>query len=267
MSPQRNFDMQLNFKKVGEGNPLIILHGLFGSLDNWMTIAKELGNYFEVFIVDARNHGQSPHDEVFNYPAMVDDLVEFVTTQIVYENKPLPIILGHSMGGKTAMQFAVDYPHLLSKLIVADIAPKAYPIHHDLIINSLKSLNFNIIKTRKEAEDQLAQYIFDLSTRQFLLKNLYWVEQGQLAFRFNLEVISKNIEEVGAEIEFTSPFYQQTMFIRGDKSNYILDSDFNHICAIFPNAQIQTIENSGHWVHVEQPVTFLNLLKAFLQEA
>lgn len=256
--------MQLNFKKIGEGTPLIILHGLFGSLDNWMSIAKELGKDFEVFIVDARNHGQSPHDDVFNYPVMVDDLVEFITTHIVYENKPLPIILGHSMGGKTAMQFAVDYPHLLSKLIVVDIAPKAYPIHHDLIINSLKSLNFNEIKTRKEAEDKLAQYIFDVSTRQFLLKNLYWVAQEQLAFRFNLEAISKNINEVGSEIEFTTPFYQHTLFIRGDQSNYILDSDFEQIFTIFPNARIKTIENSGHWVHAENPLAFLNVVKEFL---
>lgn len=252
--------MQLNYKKVGEGNPLIILHGLFGSLDNWMTIAKELGKDFEVYIVDARNHGQSPHDEVFNYQIMVEDLKEFIEEHQMIS----PIILGHSMGGKTAMQFAVDYPHLLSKLIVADIAPKAYPIHHDLIINSLKSLDFNVIKTRKEAEDKLAQYIFDLSTRQFLLKNLYWKEQGLLAFRFNLDTISKNIDEVGAEIEFITPFYQHTLFIRGDKSNYILDSDFEQIFTIFPNAQIKTIENSGHWVHAENPVEFLYLVKAFL---
>ncbi|MBI2281528.1 MAG: alpha/beta fold hydrolase [Bacteroidetes bacterium] len=252
--------MQLNFKKIGEGTPLIILHGLFGSLDNWMTIAKELGKDFEVYILDARNHGQSPHDDVFNYQVMVEDLKEFIEEHRMIN----PIILGHSMGGKTAMQFAVDYPHLISKLIVVDIAPKAYPIHHDLIINSLKSLNFNEIKTRKEAEDKLAQYIFDLSTRQFLLKNLYWVAQDQLAFRFNLGAISKNIDEVGAEIEFTSPFYQHTLFIRGDHSNYILDSDFEQIFTIFPNAQIKTIENSGHWVHAEQPFTFLSLVKAFL---
>ncbi len=252
--------MQLNFKKIGEGNPLIILHGLFGSLDNWMTIAKELGKDFEVYILDARNHGQSPHDDVFNYHVMVKDLKEFIEEQRMIS----PIILGHSMGGKTAMQFAVDYPHLISKLIVVDIAPKAYPIHHDLIINSLKSLNFNEIKTRKKAEDKLAQYIFDLSTRQFLLKNLYWAAQEQLAFRFNLEAISKNIDEVGAEIDFTSPFYQHTLFIRGDQSNYILDSDFEQIFTIFPNAQVKTIENSGHWVHAEQPFTFLSVVNEFL---
>lgn len=252
--------MQLNFKKIGEGTPLIILHGLFGSLDNWMTIAKELGKDFEVYIVDARNHGQSPHNHVFNYRVMVEDLKEFIEEHQVIN----PIILGHSMGGKTAMQFAINYPHLLSKLIVADIAPKAYPIHHDLIINSLKSLNFDEIKTRKEAEDKLAQYIFDLSTRQFLLKNLYWVEPTKLAFRFNLEVISKNIDEVGAEIKFTSPFYQHTLFIRGDQSNYILDSDFEQIVTIFPNAQVKTIENSGHWVHAENPLAFLKVVKAFL---
>lgn len=252
--------MQLNFKKIGEGNPLIILHGLFGSLDNWMTIAKELGKDFEVYILDARNHGQSPHDDVFNYQVMVEDLKEFIEEYQIID----PIVLGHSMGGKTAMQFAVDYPHLISKLIVVDIAPKAYPIHHDLIINSLKSLNFEVIKTRKEADEKLAQSILDISTRQFLLKNLYWVEPTKLSFRFNLEVISKNIEEVGTEIKLTSPFYQQTLFIRGEQSKYILDSDFNLISSIFPNAQLKTIKNSGHWVHAEQPLVFLNIVKAFL---
>lgn len=254
--------MQLNFKKVGEGNPIIILHGLFGSLDNWMSIAKELGNSFEVYMVDARNHGQSPHNDVFNYHVMVNDLKEFIEEHQMIS----PIILGHSMGGKTAMQFAVDYPHLISKLIVVDIAPKAYPIHHDLIIESLKALNFEVIITRKEADEKLAETILDTSTRQFLLKNLYWSAPTKLSFRFNLDVISKNIDEVGAEVEFTSPFYQQAMFIRGNQSKYILDDDFKHISSVFPNAQLKTIENSGHWVHAEQPLAFLKVVKAFLLE-
>lgn len=259
--------MQLNFKKLGSGQPLIVVHGLFGSLDNWMSFAKTMAENYEVFLVDARNHGQSPHSSVFNYDAMANDLVDFVTTQLVYENKALPIVLGHSMGGKIAMQFAIDYPHLLSKLIVADIAPKAYPIHHHEIIEALQSINFDEIKSRSAADEKLAEKIADISVRQFLLKNLYWKEKEQLAFRFNLEVISNNIEEVGkALITNNQNFSKPTLFVRGEKSNYILDSDEQEINKIFTNSTLSTVTNSGHWIHAEQPIEFLNLVKEFVSQ-
>lgn len=251
--------MQLNFKKVGEGEPLVILHGLFGSLDNWMTLAKKLGKHFEVFIVDARNHGQSPHSDEFNYDIMADDLYEFLMQNNIVD----PIILGHSMGGKTAMQFAMNYPNKLQKLIIADIAPKAYPIHHTSILKGMLSLDFNEIKTRKKADEQLSIYINDFSTRQFLLKNVYWIEKEKLAWRFNLETINEKIEIIGQGLENITLFEKPTLFIRGEKSNYITEKDYDLIKKIFRNALIESL-NSGHWVHAENPAEFLQILNSFL---
>jgi esterase len=251
--------MELNYKSIGDGQPLIILHGLFGSLDNWMSIAKTLSENFEVFIVDARNHGNSPHSEEFNYEVMADDLYEFIIQHQIVD----PIVLGHSMGGKTAMQFAMNYPTKLSKLIVADIAPKTYPVHHTSILEGMFSLDFSIIKTRKEADEKLSESITDLSTRQFLLKNLYWVTKETLAWKFNLPVINNTIEIIGHELSNVEPFDKPTLFIRGSKSNYILESDYDSIKYIFPDSQIVSM-NSGHWVHAEDPKTFLELLTKFL---
>jgi esterase len=251
--------MQLNFKKVGKGEPLVILHGLFGSLDNWMTLAKKLGEHFEVFVVDARNHGQSPHSDDFNYDVMADDLYEFLMEHQIID----PIILGHSMGGKTAMQFAMNYPNKLEKLIVADIAPKSYPVHHTAILNGMLSLNLDIINTRKGADEELSKYIEDFSTRQFLLKNLYWIEKEKLAWRFNLPVINTQIEIIGEGLQNIEIFEKQTLFIRGEKSNYITEKDFEAIKNIFPNVEIETM-NTGHWVHAEKPTKFLQVLSSFL---
>lgn len=251
--------MQLNFKKVGEGEPLVILHGLFGSLDNWMTLAKKLGNHFEVYIVDARNHGQSPHSDEFNYDVMADDLYEFILEHHIID----PIILGHSMGGKTAMQFAMNYPNKLEKLIVADIAPKSYPVHHTAIIEGMKSLDFNLVNSRKRADEQLSMHIEEVSTRQFLLKNLYWVEKEKLAWRFNLITIDKNIEIIGQGLENISVFDKPTLFIQGTKSNYITQKDYKPIDNIFPNSEIISLD-SGHWVHAEKPSEFLQILNSFL---
>ena len=251
--------MQLNFKKIGEGEPLIILHGLFGSLDNWMTLAKKLGENFEVYLVDARNHGQSPHANEFNYDIMAIDLYEFIMQNNIVDS----IILGHSMGGKTAMQFAMNYPNQLSKLIVVDIAPKCYPVHHTAILKSMLSLDFDIIKNRKKAGVELSKTITDFSTRQFLLKNLYWIKKDKLAWKFNLSVINKNIALMGVELENISKFYKPTLFIRGEKSDYIAKNDIITIQNIFPNAIIKSIK-SGHWVHAENPAEFLQVVLTFL---
>ncbi len=251
--------MQLNFKKFGIGEPIIILHGLFGSLDNWLTIAKNLGDNFEVFIVDARNHGQSPHSDKFNYEVMANDLYEF----ILQNNIVNPIILGHSMGGKTAMQFAMNYPNQLSKLIVVDITPKAYPVHHAEILKGLFSINFETIKTRKDANEKLSETVSDFSIRQFLLKNLFWKDKETLAWRFNLPIINATIELLGVEIEKISKFDQPTLFIKGKNSDYILESDTVLIKNIFPTAKIISVD-SGHWVHAENPTEFLQIVNSFL---
>ena len=251
--------MKLNFKTYGEGDPVFILHRLFGSLDNWMTLAKKLGEHFEVFIVDARNHGQSPHSEAFNYDVMADDLYEFLLLNNIVD----PIILGHSMGGKTVMQFAMNYPNVIQKIIVADIAPKAYPVHHTTILNGMLSLDFDVVKTRKEADQQLSLFIDDFSTRQFLLKNLYWAAKEKLAWRFNLDVINRDIEIIGQGLQNINDFDKPTLFIRGKKSNYITEKDYDPIKKIFKNVSIQTLD-AGHWVHAEKPCEFLALISNFL---
>jgi esterase len=251
--------MNLNFKKIGEGEPLVILHGLFGSLDNWLTLAKKLGENFEVFLVDARNHGKSPHNEEFNYDVMADDLYEFLMQHNIID----PIILGHSMGGKTAMQFAMNYPTKLTKLIVADIAPKAYPVHHKSIIDGMKSLNFKVLKTRKEADLKLSEHIHDISTRQFILKNLYWIAPEKLAWRFNLNVIERDIEIIGEGLQNIHPFEKPTLFLRGIKSNYITEKDYQPIADIFTESSIKSMD-SGHWIHAEKPQEFRSILTAFL---
>ncbi|MCC7333167.1 MAG: alpha/beta fold hydrolase [Flavobacteriales bacterium] len=252
--------MKLNYKKVGEGKPLIILHGLFGSLDNWMGIAKTLGEHFEVFVVDARNHGQSLHSEEFDYEVMANDLADFISEYKLNS----PIILGHSMGGKTAMQFAMNYPDKLSKLIVVDIAPKSYPIHHRQIIDGLLSLDFDVLKTRTEADIELGKYIEDISVRQFLLKNLYWVEKDKLRWRFNLDVINKQIEAIGKGLNNIHQFNLPTLFVRGERSNYILDSDIESMRSIFSEAEVKTVSDSGHWVHAENQLEFLKTIMNFL---
>lgn len=253
--------MRLNYKKLGTGQPLIIIHGLFGSLDNWMTFAKTMSENYEVYLIDARNHGQSLHSNVFNIQVMADDLKEFIDEHQLIN----PIILGHSMGGKIAMQFAINYPSKVDKLIVVDVAPKAYPVHHELIIEGLQALDFKLMKTRSAADEKLSAYIPDFSVRQFLLKNLYWIEKERLAFRFNLEVIAKNIKNVGEAISVNKKYFSNpTLFVRGDKSNYILDSDREEIKSIFPKAVIGTVKNSGHWIHAEQPESFLSMVKNFI---
>lgn len=253
--------MTLNYKKIGDApQTLIVLHGLFGSLDNWMTFAKHMSEYFSVFLLDARNHGQSFHDDEFTYECMAKDVKDFMEQQQIKE----AIILGHSMGGKTAMKLAFNYPYLVKKLIVADIAPKAYPVHHGEIIKGLQSLDFSVIKTRREADDKLAEAIPILAVRQFLLKNMYWKEKDQLAWRFNLDVIANKIENVGVEINAPFPFNGPTLFVRGERSNYVLDEDLADIKNKFPNMKLETISGSGHWVHAEKPKEFLAIIKSFL---
>ncbi|MDQ3191316.1 MAG: alpha/beta fold hydrolase [Bacteroidota bacterium] len=254
--------MKLNFKKSGTGQPLIILHGLFGSLDNWQTLGKQFAVKFTVFLVDQRNHGQSPHSDKWNYQVMADDLDEFITM----ENIKDPIVVGHSMGGKTAMLHAVQNPKKIKKLIVADMAPRQYEPHHEQILAALNAVDFDKISSRKEAEDILAEYINDFGTKQFLLKNLYWkdVENKKLSWRFNLEAISNNIEDVGKAIPQDKPAKNlPVLFIRGGKSNYVTERDNDSIKKIFPTAEIKTIENAGHWLHAEAPEEFYQMVIEF----
>ncbi len=252
--------MNLHFKKIGEGQPLIILHGLFGTSDNWITLARRFAESFEVYLIDQRNHGRSPHSDEFSYDLMASDLLEFIQNH----NLENPIVLGHSMGGKTAMNFAVHNPTLLSKLIVVDIAPKTYPVHHDAIIEALYSLNLSNIQSRKLADQELSMHITDFGTRQFLLKNLYRTSEGNYSWRMNLDSISDNIVRIGDGLEDSEMYEGQTLFIRGGKSKYIIDSDSDLLLNHFPNSKLNTILNAGHWVHAEAPDELYKLVMNFI---
>jgi pimeloyl-ACP methyl ester carboxylesterase len=253
--------MKLNFKKSGTGPspPLVILHGLFGSLDNWFSIAKELVDHYTLYLVDQRNHGDSPHASEWNYGVMVEDLRELLDA----EGLDSVYLMGHSMGGKTVMNFAVTYPERVRKLIVADIAPRFYPIHHQTILEGLNSLNLKEIKSRKEADDQLDQYIPELGVRQFLLKSLTRDSEG-FAWKINLKVITEKIENVGEALADGTVFEGPTLFLAGANSNYIQEKDISDLEAHFPNYELEFIPNAGHWLHAEQPQAVVAEMSKFL---
>ncbi len=254
--------MGLHFKKYGEGKDyLVILHGLFGSLDNWQSLGKEFGKHFTTYILDQRNHGKSPHFDEHNYSLMASDLKEFLEEHGIEETN----LLGHSMGGKTVMQFSIQEPQFIKRMIVADIAPKYYPPHHQDVISALESVNFSVHTDRKKVQLKIEEKLSDKGVVQFLMKGLTWVSKNQLGWKFNLKVLSEKIESIGEELEGFAYFTNPTLFLRGEKSDYITLDDIDAIEEIFPMAQYSTIENSGHWMHAENPKRFfeetLNFLK------
>ena len=255
--------MELHYERYGQGHPLIILHGLFGSLENWRTLSKTFAQSFAVFALDQRNHGHSPHSEVFNYYAMMEDVREFIQ-----RHELIPAhVLGHSMGGKVAMQFAVTYPDMVDKLVIVDIAPKVYPPGHDDVFAGLYALNLTTLRSRQEAEVGLALHLPDLSLRQFLLKNLEREDSGSFRWRINLDGIHRNYHEMLKTFAASRQFPKPTLFIRGADSGYIRDNDLFTIRDIFPAAQLTTIPNTGHWVHAEAPQEFAGIVSSFLQQS
>jgi pimeloyl-ACP methyl ester carboxylesterase len=254
--------MQLLHRNIiGVGKPFLILHGFLGMGDNWKTMAKRIANLgFEVHLIDQRNHGRSFHDDTFDYETLTEDLQYYIKH---YQLEKV-VLMGHSMGGKTAMLFAVTYPEQIEKLIVVDIAPKSYPVHHDFILKGLKALNFEQLKTRKEAEKVLEKYIPDFGIRQFLMKNLYWKNKGELALRINLDVLTDTIEEIGEALPAMTVFEGDTLFLSGEKSPYIKHTDLALIEAHFPNSKVVTIANSGHWLHAENPDDFFEAVASFI---
>lgn len=250
-------------KIEGQGKSLLILHGFLGMSDNWKTLGTQYATEgFEVHMLDLRNHGRSFHSEEFNYEVMVED----VSGYCIANNLQKIDLIGHSMGGKVAMLFAVTYPEKVDKLVVADIAPKYYKPHHQDILNGLNAVDFSKKPDRTSVDEILKSYIPDFGTRQFLMKNLYWQEPGQLAFRFNLTVFNKEIEQIGAALPSNAIFEKPTLFIRGGNSSYIKEEDFVNIKQHFPKAIIETIPNVGHWLHAENPKLFYEKTSAFLNE-
>ncbi|WP_394995191.1 alpha/beta fold hydrolase [Emticicia sp.] len=255
--------MKLFFRKTGEGQPILILHGIFGSSDNWFSISKMIAEKgYAIYALDARNHGQSPRSEEFSYELMAADLNEFIE----HHQLEKPVIIGHSMGGKTVMHFAMKYPEKFSKLIIVDIAPKFYPYHHGHIIQGLNSIDLENLKSRNDAETQLAKFVSNIGERQFLLKNIYRTEDAKFDWRINLPVLSKEIYQVGGDFTDVHEVNEPVLFIRGSESGYIFDEDIPTIKKIFLNAIIETIVGAGHWVQAEKPLEFVEAVIDFLNK-
>lgn len=254
--------MILHSRIEGEGHPLIIIHGFLGMSDNWKSFSSlYAAEGFQVHMIDLRNHGKSFHSDEFNYIVMSRDILEYCR----HHNLSKVSIIGHSMGGKVAMLFATTYPEMIDKLIVADISPKYYAPHHQDILAGLNTVDFSSKPDRSEVEEILYPFIPDYGTRQFLMKNLFWIQSGQLAFRFNLPVFNTKIETIGEALPEENHFNKPTLFIRGGNSKYILDTDLQEIKKHFPNFQLITIPNAGHWLHAEKPKLFFEETSKFLK--
>ena len=250
--------MELNYIKLGAGKPLLILNGLFGSLDNWKTLGNRFAENFEVYLIDQRNHGKSPHSYEFNYNVMPDDLIDFMDQHGLED----VYLLGHSMGGKTAMSVAQESDNI-EKLIVADIAPKAYKPHHNNLVEAMEKIDFSKFDSRSEVDKALAEDVQILGVRQFLMKNVYWREKGVLDWKINLPIIKKNMVPIAGAIH-SGVVDIPTLFIRGEASNYILDEDMDEIRTQFPKAQFAGIPGAGHWLHAEDPELFYKIVMDFL---
>ncbi len=255
--------MKLHGNVFGTGKPFLILHGFLGMGDNWKTLGRKIAERgFQVHLIDQRNHGRSPHSDDFNYKVLVEDLKEYCNDHDLTDIT----LLGHSMGGKTAMLFAMYYPDVIAKLIIADIGPKFYPQHHQVILEGLQALknDDNALSSRSKADEFLSKYIKEIGTRQFLLKSVYWIEKGKLDVRFNLPALIDNIEEIGKPLEKGMIYNKSTLFIKGEKSNYILKEDKININEHFPKNNIEIIEGAGHWLHAEKPIEFYNAVLSYV---
>lgn len=253
--------MELHSLILGEGKPFLILHGFLGMSDNWKTLGKQFAkDGFQVHLIDQRNHGKSPHSDDFSYKLMAEDIAAYCK-QHELENI---ILMGHSMGGKTAMLTACENERLVEKLIIVDIAPKYYAPHHQKILEGLTALDKASLTSRGDAEDFLGNYITENGVKLFLLKNLYWKTKEKLSLRMNLDVLKKRIDSVGEALQAGSVYKGSTLFISGEKSDYIQQEDKNLIKEHFPNSEIKEIPNAGHWVHAENMEAFYKTVDQFV---
>ncbi len=253
--------MKLAFRKIGNGRPLFILHGLFGSSDNWQTLGKKFAGNFTVFLIDLRNHGRSPHSDEFSYRLMSEDLSELMEDEGIEKTT----ILGHSMGGKAAMYFAALKPELVEKLVVVDIGTREYRATNQHVIDALGHIDTRNLSSRKDAEEILKKYLDDEPTRQFLLKNLYWTDDGKLNWRFNFEAIRSNIKSIGeATPSLATLVHTPVLFVAGEDSDYLSRGDMEYIRALIPLARLEIIPGAGHWVHADQPKLFFEAVMQFL---
>ncbi len=269
--------MKLFFRETGSGMPLVILHGLYGSSDNWMSIARQLADDYRVILPDQRNHGESPHSPVHNYPALIADLEAFVRDRELDHF----ILMGHSMGGKTAIYYALQHPERVAALIPVDISPRTYRLtgdpgtsfsQHKKMMEAMLRLDLSALRIRQEVTDALAGAIPSLRIRQFLMKNLARDDQGRFRWKINLPALYDNLEKILpgpdsdpllSQKQFTSA---PVLFVRGARSGYITKEDMPVIRRFFPQAQIKTLPDAGHWLHAEQPELFLHTVTDFLRQ-
>jgi len=255
--------MKLHANIFGEGKPFVILHGFLGMGDNWKTMGKKIAEQgFQVHLLDQRNHGRSGHSDEFSYHLMTEDLKEYCSVNGLESIN----LLGHSMGGKTAMLFAVKYPNMINDLMIVDIGPKYYPLHHQDILDGLNSLDFEILKSRGDVDNELSAYVPEMGVRMFLLKNLYWKQKDELGLRLNLESLIKNASEIGKELEENFIYQGETLFLKGEKSNYILENDLVRIKRQFPDHILKEISDAGHWLHAENPKDFIREVLEFVKK-
>jgi pimeloyl-ACP methyl ester carboxylesterase len=256
--------MELFYRQFGEGKPLIILHGLLGISDNWVSYAKQVSaSGYRVYIPDQRNHGHSPHHQIFNYYALTDDLHEFIEQRQIKS----PVLLGHSMGGKVAMRYALENADQVERIIIVDTSLRTYVRfnYHLKLIDAMQSINFDFVKTRQEVETQLAERIPDPRMIRFLMKNLFWKERHKLGWRPDLQSISYHIDSMYDGVFYSTRFEGPALFIRGGQSDYVLEEDYQAIRTNFPQASIETIHEGSHWVHADAPEEFQRITMEFLQ--
>ncbi len=252
--------MILHTDITGQGQPLVLIHGLFGSFENLGVIARALQDQFQLINIDLRNHGRSPHTDMMDYPQMANDVV--ATLQQLGIKKYA--VLGHSMGGKVAMQMALSQPAPISKLILADISPVQSEPRHQRILQGLAAIDLSALKDRKHADTLLQPFVDELAVRQFLLKNLYKDDREQFQWRFNLPALLANYEALLAAPTAIGPFTGETLFIKGGNSDYIQAAHQAHILSLFPNASVKIIQGTGHWLHAEKPTVFSKIVADFL---